>query len=112
MDTNTTPNILYSFKRNKASPDLQFTEERSKTAREVFSPTGGVQSFLTLLQVLDVFLSQLTGRLPALRAVWSVQFETEPPFPDLECEAAVLIIIHQPALGRVLCRILAQSPFQ
>ena len=107
MDANTTPNILYSFKRNKASPDLQFTEERSKTAREVFSPTGGMQSLLTLLQVLDVFLSQLTGRFPALRAVWGVQLETEPPFSDFKCQTAVFIIVHQPARVRILSRIIA-----
>ena len=99
MDAYTKPSILYSFKRNKASPDLQFTEERSKTAREVFSPTGGMQSLLTLLQVLDVFLSQLAGRFPALCAVRGVQLETEPPFPDFICKATVLIIIHQLALN-------------
>src|SRR5699024_9515276 len=75
-------------------------------------PTGGVQSLLTLLQVLDILLCQLTGRLPALCAVRGVQLETEPPFPDLKCETTVLIIFHQPALGRVLSRILTQTVFE
>ena len=70
-------------------------------------PTGGVSSLLALLQILDILLCQLAGCPPALRAVWGVQLETEPPFPDLECEATVLIVIHQPALDRILCRILA-----
>ena len=73
---------------------------------------GGMQSLLTLLQVLDILLCQLTGCLPALRAVWGVQLETEPPFPDLECEATVLVIVHQPALIRVLSRILTQTVFE
>ena len=75
-------------------------------------PTGGVQSLLALLQVLDILLRQHAGRFSALCAVWGVQLKTEPPFPDLECEATVLIIIHQPALGRVLSRILTLTVFE
>ena len=84
-------------------------KKQKRRPQGITLPTGGVQSLLILLQVLDVFLSQLAGRLPALYAVWGVQLKTEPPFPDLKCETTVLIIFHQPALGRVLCRILAQT---
>ena len=75
-------------------------------------PTSGVSSLLALLQVLDILLCQLTGRFPALCAVRGVQLETEPSFPDFKCKATALIVIRQPALGWVLCRILAQTVFK
>ena len=75
-------------------------------------PTGGVSSLLALLQILDILLCQLAGRLPALCAVWGIQLETEPPFPDFKCKATVFIVIHQSALRRILSRILTQTLFK
>ena len=80
--------------------------------QENILPTGGVSSLLALLQILDILLCQLTGRLPALCAVWCVQLKTEPSFPDFKCKATVLVVIHQPALVRVLSRILVQTVFK
>ena len=76
------------------------------------SPHGRRISLLALPQILDILLCQLTGRLPALCPVWCVQLKTEPPLSDLKCETTVLIVIHQPALGRVLSRILTQTVFE
>ena len=85
-------------------------QKKKRRPQGVILPTGGVQLLLALLQILNILLCQLAGRLPALCAVRGVQLETEPPFSDFKCQTAVFIIVHQPALGRVLCRILAQ-PF-
>ena len=93
------------------SQNHECQSEKSRP-QEIILPTGGVSSLFALLQILDILLCQLTGRFPARCAVWCVQLETEPPFPDLKCQAAVFIIVHQPALGWVLCRILAQTVFK
>lgn len=87
-------------------------QKKKRRPQGTILPTGGVPLLLALLQVLDILLCQLTGRFPALCAVWGVQLETEPPFPHLKCKTTVLIIIHQPALVRVLSRILAQTLFK
>ena len=87
-------------------------QNRKKCPQGIILPTGGVPSLLTLLQVPNILLRQLAGCPPALCAVWGVQLETEPPFPNFKCKSTVLIIIHQPALGWVLFHILAQPPFK
>ena len=87
-------------------------QKKKRRPQENILPTGGVSSLLALLQILDILLCQLTGRLPALCAVWCVQLKTEPSFPDFKCKATVLAVIHQPALVRVLSRILVQTVFK
>lgn len=69
-------------------------QKKKRRPQGTILPTGGIRSTLSLLQISNILLRQLTGRFPALCAVRGVQLETEPSFPDFKCKATVFVVVH------------------